>query len=384
MLDHVRLLVRLWWRPAAAMSGILDRGSLLFACVAVLGASLLLRVTSFYTPLLVLAAVYVPGTLLVASLVGRLGGARAVFGRDYSPLLTCTAMAWTAVVVPLSLTVWVVPAPMLLGLAALGCLYFAVLMFFAVRTVLGTTNGVAAGTVALSWIPLAAVVIFRGPLQFIMGWLASPFFLLFVFFYLGSELSNLGAGLRSRQSFRRMLEASAINPHDAGAQYQLGLIYQQRRQYDEAIARFQNAVTIDPKETDAHFQLGRIAREQGHLTDALERFQTVLDQDDKHSQNEILREIGAVYLAARQYGYARKELATYAERRPYDPEGLFYYGQALEGLGRSEDAREMYARAVEAARTAPSFRKRETARWSRLAQKHARKLGPAGLKSRAD
>ena len=27
----------------------------------------------------------------------------------------------------------------------------------------------------------------------------------------------------------------------------------------------------------------------------------------------------------------------------YDPEGLYYYGQSLEGLGRVEEAREMYA-----------------------------------------
>jgi hypothetical protein len=30
-----------------------------------------------------------------------------------------------------------------------------------------------------------------------------------------------------------MLEAAAVNPHDGDAQYQLGLIHQQRRQYSE-------------------------------------------------------------------------------------------------------------------------------------------------------
>ncbi|MGD0200431.1 MAG: hypothetical protein ABSD27_06735 [Bryobacteraceae bacterium] len=64
-----------------------------------------------------------------------------------------------------------------------------------------------------------------------------------------------------------------------------------------------------------------------------------------------------------------------AGRRPYDAEGLYYHGQALEGVGDAAGAREMYARAIEAARTAPSFRRRETARWSRLAQRQARKLG---------
>jgi hypothetical protein len=105
----VLLLFRIWWQPAGAMSAILDRGSLLFASAAVLAATLLLKFTapwlpiSFFTPLLVLAVVYVPGTLLLATLLGRLGGVGVVFQRDYSPLLTCAAMAFAAAEVPLAL-----------------------------------------------------------------------------------------------------------------------------------------------------------------------------------------------------------------------------------------------------------------------------------------
>jgi predicted Zn-dependent protease len=100
----------------------------------------------------------------------------------------------------------------------------------------------------------------------------------------------------------------------------------------------------------------------------------VVDQDEKHSQSEVLRELGGIYLSVRQYQDARNELARYVERWPYDPEGLFYCGQALEGLGDGAAARAMYARAVEAARTAPRYLRRSTAKWSRLAQKQLRKL----------
>jgi tetratricopeptide (TPR) repeat protein len=250
-------------------------------------------------------------------------------------------------------------------------------MFFAVRTVFGTENSIAAGSVCLSVIPLVAAVFLWAPLSFMLCWLASPFFLFYAFYYLRGEFTNMGAGLRRRQNFHRMLEAAAVNPHDGEAQYQLGLIYQQRRQYAEAIQRFKNAVAIDSSETDAHFQLGRIAREQGRLKDALTHFQKVLDQDDKHNLSEILRELGATYLAACQYEDARNELALYLERRPYDPEGLFDYGQTLERLGGIAQAREMYARAIEAARTAPRYRRRYTAKWSRLAQKQVRRLAQA-------
>ncbi|PWT86519.1 MAG: hypothetical protein C5B56_12330 [Proteobacteria bacterium] len=375
MNNGIRFLLRLWYRPSAAMGDILDRGSLLFASIAAAVMGLALRLpVSFYTPLLVLAVAYVPGLLLLGALIGRAGTVRTMFQRDYSPLLTCVAMAWTATQVPIILAQWTGPLEVVRIVAGLSYLYFAALVFFAVRTVFGTGNGTSVAIVALSWLSLVAVVLLREPLSFAVGMLASPFFLFFIIYYLGAEFRRLGDGLRSAQNYRRMLEAAAVNPHDGEAQYQLGLIHQQRRQYTEAIRRFEAAAAIDPTETDAHFQLGRIARDQGRMDEALKRFETVLRQDPKHSSNEIHRELGSVYLALGRVQEAEKSLALYTDRREYDPEGLYYYGQALERLGRASEAREMYARAVEAARTAPRYRRHIVGRWSRMAQKASRGL----------
>jgi tetratricopeptide (TPR) repeat protein len=372
----------MFWRPAAAMSAILDQGSLLFASSSVLAVSLLLELSLqhvfslslMFVPLLGLAVAYIPVTLLLTALIGQLGGVGMVFQRDYSPLLTCAAMAWVAVNIPIAVAGWILPLPLVAAVAIPAYLYFLVLMFFAVRTVFGTDNPIAAGVAGVSWIPLLAAPFLWKPLSFILGWLSSPFVLLFVFYYLRGELANLGAGMHRRQNLRRTLEAAAVNPHDGDAQYQLGLIYQQRHQYTEAIQRFKNAVAIDPSETDAHFQLGRIALEQGRLPDALEHFRTVYDQDQKHSSSEILRELGALYVAAGQYADAVERLEVYTERRPYDPEGLYYFGFALEQTGDLPQARLMYERAIEAARTAPQFRRRYTAQWSRRAQRQLGKL----------
>jgi len=383
VLENTKLLLQLLVQPSAAMSAILDRGSLLYACAAAIAVSLLFRVPwahaelmlNFYTPLLVLAAVFVPGVLLLSKLVAGIGGTfGAIFQRDYSSLLTCTAMAWSAANLPLALAAWILPATLWILMAIPIFLYFMVLMFFAVRTVFGTENREALIVVCLSWAPLVGAGLLWGPLSFLLRWIASPFFLLFAWYYLGSEIGNLGAGLRTRQTYRRMLEAAAVNPHDADAQYQLGMIHLQRRQYTEATQRFQNAVKIRPDEIDANFQLGRIAREQGRLKDALAHFQIVAAQDAKHSQREILRELGALYIAARQFEDARQMLAQYVEHRAYDPEGLYYYGQALEGLDRIADARRAYEQSVEAARTAPRYRQGSLARWSRLSQKQLGEL----------
>jgi tetratricopeptide (TPR) repeat protein len=371
----VSLLLRLYYNPAAAMSAILDRGSLFFATAAALVAGAILNSSApflhagFFLPLFLLAAAYVPGLALLASLIGGLGGAGMILQRDYSPLLTCVAMALAAVELPLAALLQFLRPEAALGI---GIAYFAVLVFFAVRTVFGIPNGTAAGIVALSWLPLAAVAVAWGPISMILHFIASPFILLYLWYYMGSEVTGLGDALRRRQNYRRMLDAAAVNPHDGEAQYQLGLIHQQRRQTSEAIDRFKKAIAIDPGLTDAHFQLGRIAREQGRLKEALAYFQTVIDQDEKHSASETLRELGAIYLAARQYNDARTELAEYTERRPYDPEGLYYYGQTLEHLGDPAAARALYQRAIEADNTAPRYRRRFTAPWSRLAQKKLR------------
>jgi tetratricopeptide (TPR) repeat protein len=182
------------------------------------------------------------------------------------------------------------------------------------------------------------------------------------------DIGDIGFSLRQRQGFRRSMEAATINPRDAGAHYQLGLIYQYRHQHGEAISRFEKAIQIAHDETDAHFQLGRIAREQGRLQDAINYFSVVLEQDDKHAQSEIWREIGATYLAASMCGDAQEALAKFINRRPYDPEGLYYYGKTLEQLDRREEAREVFARCVEAVQTMPSYRYREQRKWDKLAR----------------
>lgn len=356
------------------MGEILDRGSLLFASIAAIVAALAVRPPlPFYFPLLILAVVYVPGLLFLGNLLARLGSFGTVLQRDYSPLLTCTAMAWTAIQLPIILARWTSPLAVLQLIGALAYLYYAVLVFFAVRTVFGIGNGLSAAVVALSWIPLAAAVVLREPLSMIFGLVASPFFLFFAIYYLGSEFRRLGDSLRSGQNYRRMLEASTVNPHDGEAQYQLGLIHQQRRQYTEAIRRFQAAVAIDPTETDAHFQLARIFREQGRYGEALQHLFKVFAQNEKHSFSEAHREFGAVSLALGHVDDAEPHLELYTERREYDPEGLYLYGQALDRLNRPAEARALYVRAVEAARTAPRYRQGIVGKWSRLAQKAARR-----------
>ncbi len=321
---------------------------------------------SMYAIALSLAALYVPALILLLVLIERAGTFSVAFQRDYGSLLICALMAWAVAHLPSALLGVVISTGddvTALALYLAGNLYFAVLMAVALRTVCGT-----------SWPTALLVACVAGLALRFDSWLFSivtfsPFLTIIwlVPLVLGAVYGVRAAHIQ-RQSFRRHLESCTINERDAEAHYQLGLIHQQRRQFKEAIARFKRAVEIDPKEPDANFQLGRTAREERRLQDALNHFSVVLAHDDKYRQSEVWREIGATYLAAGMYQEAFEALEKYYLRRPYDPEGLYHFGETLQHLGKPDRAAEMFQQCIESVSTMPYYRRNEVSKWRRLAQ----------------
>ena len=433
ILDNLRLLASLYVRPARAMGRILDEGSLLFGAFAVLVAGAVLALSTLLpiwmqsvssledlaitqeargsiepdeppaTPsapatldealdqaavrgqsptallahaffgtiassvlfsLFALALLYVPGCILVATLMAPLGSFGLVFRRDYGALLACALFSWTAAQLPFALLALALSGlswQIHLGLLAAGTLAFAGLMVVAVRVVLGVSVGIAMAVTVLGSVSLAVAPL--TPL------LASPFLLYFAWQYLHGEFVDLQSIFGRRQSFKRHLQVATLNPLDAQAHYELGLIHKQRRQFAEAAERFKKAAEIDPTDVDSHYQLGRMAREEARYEAAILHFEEVVKRDDAHARHEIWREIGATYVASTSWTNARWALEKYGAQRPHDPEGLFLLGEALSGLGAAAEAQDAYRRCIEAVDTMPPFRRSEVARFRRQARK---------------
>jgi tetratricopeptide (TPR) repeat protein len=320
-----------------------------------------------------LALLYLPAALLAATLLEPLGSFGVVVRREYGSLAACAGMAWTAAHLPvLALAVSGLAGPLsgVLLWPALGVCGFSLLMVFALRAVLGA-RALTAVVAALA----AALALLLRPLLML---LASPFALYLVWLYLRGDIRDIEWSLGSRRAFKRHLEALTLNPRDAEAHYQLGLVHLRRRQHAEAAERFRKALEIDGRELDAHHQLGRLLREQGQHAEALRHFEQVLLQNPAHASHEGWREAGATYVDAGDFAQARMPLERFVEQRPYDAEGLYLLGRVRLELGEREAARELLRRCVEAAETAPSFRRREVRRWAQLA---ARLLGPLSGRS---
>jgi tetratricopeptide (TPR) repeat protein len=419
--ENLRLLAMLWVRPGRAMSAIIDEGSLLFGAVAVLAVSALtgaamyhqvsptymlfvptvapsatappgwapgpgepedfdetdiaedparyapaLLAASFFSATLtmgivfVLALLYAPFVLVLLTVFESIGSFGVAFRRDFGPFLACTFMAFAATRLPVALIALLAPGlEVMTALWIASLVYFTALVALAARVVFGVGRGSAYAAATLGW---GAVL-----LHPFLVFLASPFLLYFAYQFLRGDVGDVLWSFGARQSFNRYLEAATINPRDAEAHYQLGLIHLQRRQLEEAVARFTRAVEIDPREVDAHYQLGLIAREQRRFEDARRHFDAVVSRDERHASHEIWREVGATYLESESYEHARWALAKYVEQRPHDAEGIYLLGMALHHLGQEEPAREMFRRCVEAVDTTPRYLRRKAGRWRKLA-----------------
>jgi hypothetical protein len=339
-----------------------------------------LNPTAYLAPLIAMAICFVPMVILVLTHWDNLGGFSTILFRDFMALLVCCLLAWTAPFLLLTIANSVLgmlrtpaynhPA---LWVAANG--WFLLLTILAVRTLTGAKLVHAAGATAAGWFAGAGGTLLYAIFGSASAYLASPFILYYLYIGIGPQLSGLGTGLRSRQRLKQSLENATLNPRDADAHYQLGLIYAQRRQYEPSMERFRKAIEIDPGEPDAHFQLGRIAREQGRYADALEHCRVAARIDDKHASNEVWREIGIASLLAGDAEEARQVLEKYRQRRPYDPEGACWFGRTMATLGRAEEARAAFDESIEAVRTMLAARKRQVRSWESEARRELKKLG---------
>lgn len=358
--------------------------------------------------LVIIALVFCPLALFLSNLFERRASFRLRLQQDYAPLAATmfyalTGSSLSAMILTIAATVSGVQQtlanrmletllaqrsqlpPEILTLIEQGILrpglLAAVLSVLVLLAIFGVWAVIGIRVVfRLSWLQSAIVVFISGTLLIpasrlipIVGMLlASPFLLVMVFLLLRGYFTEITRTQRARESFKQNLEAATLNPADASAHYNLGLIHQQRGELDAARERFERAIQIDDDEIDAHYQLGRIALLQKRFADAVKNFEQVVSRDPAHSQHEIWREVGGTYIAAGQFDDARDALERFLEHRPSDPEALYLMGRAHAGLGHRREAASSMQACIEAVKTAPAYKYRADKRWLNEAQQYLR------------
>jgi tetratricopeptide (TPR) repeat protein len=343
----------------------------MFAPVILFAYRIILGTIASAQPVFFIIVVFVPACVLAASIVGRRASFSIMLRQEYAALATCALYSWAVahlLMFVLALVMFKPGGPNAEALEAamrvVPLPYFVFLVAIALRVVLRLSFGRAVGVMALGACSLLALPLIPKLLYL----LTSPLLLILAFVLLRNMFGDVLSAQRSREQFKRSLEAATLNPADASAHYNLGLIYQQRDQFEEAKERFARAIEIDLDETDAHYQLGRIAREQGRLADAIMRFEAVVQRDPGHSQNDVWREIGQTYYEAGQLEDARAAFERFIQKRPSDAEGRYRYGLTLDRLGRGDDAASEMRACIEAVRSSPTYKYRAEKQWMTQAE----------------
>ncbi|HEY0004311.1 MAG TPA: tetratricopeptide repeat protein [Pyrinomonadaceae bacterium] len=423
MIDWLRVLLEMFYAPGRALREVRDRAplglALLVAFISQLAYVLAVQwlahnrtlgingalaslplIFQAASSLLIVAIVFVPVLILIANLFERRGSFALVLQQEYASLASAILCGWAAAnLLTLALAFlahfsgfqavyvassiessaqwqpvfrnWLPPEDLAKFsdpafhaanlFSSIKKIVFTVWTILAVREVFRFSIGRSLAVLFSSLF----VMLVTAPVWAILFTtvLASPFWLILLFLLLRGYMGEVTRAHRARAAFKQNLEAATLNPADASAHYNLGLIHLQRGELDQARTRFERAIEIDPEETDSYFQLGRIARAEGRLPDAIKHFEQVVTRDQSHALYEIWREIGATYIAAGQFEDARDALERFLEHRSLDPEGLYLLGRAHAGLGHQREAADAMQACIEAVKTAPAYKYRTEKRW---------------------
>jgi tetratricopeptide (TPR) repeat protein len=424
MTDWLRLLLMIFYAPLRGVREVRDRGSLApMAFIAFLAQAAYSFVTERFAGagtfaggriasdlfdsakiVVLVAVIVVPILTLVANTFERRGSFRVVITQEYAPVAATMFYVLTvanvfallvAVILHYTGIQWQYVAFMIQNadenqrrwaadnaelaarlrdpsIISQSLFLTPKLLVFSIGTVLGVKDVFRTSAVRAFGISLvsgvAAFMVGQIAYPLLGGVLGSPFLLILLFFLLRGYFVDIMGTQRAKAAFKQNLESATLNPADASAHYNLGLIHQSRGELDAARERFERALQIDEGEIDASYQLGRIARQQKRFADAIQNFEHVVTQDPSHSQHEIWREVAATYIAAGQFEDARNALDQFLEHRPSDPEGLYLMGRAHDGLGHKREATNLMQACIDAVKTAPAYKYRASKRWLNEAQ----------------
>ena len=121
---------------------------------------------------------------------------------------------------------------------------------------------------------------------------------------------------------------------------------QQRRELQRDAVQLRMGRALNPTDPAGHIQLGQVYHQLGEYENALNAFQTALALDERHQQ--AYNNMGLVYLDLRLYSEAISMFQAALEIQPVNAAFLNNLGYAYDSADRFDEALDAYRRAIEA------------------------------------
>lgn len=191
-----------------------------------------------------------------------------------------------------------------------------------------------------------------------------PFFILLFLLFLGArQVREFFRHSQRGRQYQEYLRTLTINPQDADAHFQLGLICFERKNFEQAKTYFEKASDIDPKESEYQFYLGLVEEELSNFGEAFGHFEKVYYHDPNYKFGEVKRELGKVYVSMDHMDEGIKFLSQYLEGRGSDAEARWWLAVAHAKKDNSEEARLQLSILIDPKQSLHSFNRKETRKW---------------------
>ncbi len=306
-----------------------------------------------------LALLFVPALVIFSNLAAGEGFNWRVHPRVYRQHIAVLFLLWGAVgMICLAVKQLIPPAFVLYPVVV------AIYTVFALRTLNYLTLGqtLLAFGCSLPTLPLALLA-----LNFT---LSLPFFLLLFLIFLGARraLEVLGQGEQAPQH-QRYLQTLTVNPSDAEAHFQIGLIHLGKKDLPNARTSFLQAVEIDPEEVEYRYYLGLVETSLREFQSAFGHLEKGYHRDPNYKFGELKRELSKIYLSTEHYQEAILFLTQYLQERNSDAEARYWLACAHLKAEDLEQAVDQLHTLLNADLHLHPFQKREARKWRRSGRK---------------
>ena len=159
---------------------------------------------------------------------------------------------------------------------------------------------------------------------------------------LGTIFANKGQFDEAIENYRKAIQ---INPNSAVPLYSLGLALAAKSQFDEAIENYRKAIQIDPDYRDALNSLGVALADKGRFDEAIENYRKAIQIDPNYS--EALNNLGEALLHQGQFDEAIKNFRKTIQIKPNNSEAQYNLGNALAAKGWFDEAIESFRKAIQ-------------------------------------
>ena len=169
---------------------------------------------------------------------------------------------------------------------------------------------------------------------------------------------------KREKEIRRLSRVIAINPNDVSAQLSLGRAYIQNGKTEKAIPHLEAAFPRMREMPEALFYLGRAYLKTGRREEGKNLLLEALRIDTRILYGEGHLRLGEAYLEEKEYQKAATCFESFCMIHTSSSEGYYQMALAQAGLGKVEEARKSFQRAIEVFRISPRFKKRLDRKWA--------------------